>query len=130
MIRAPVMRVRMVYRHQRGVMEVVVRCPFCGKDHQHGWAGDLEVPQSRVAHCGTGSYEIALPPDVTFPSWERPRAQREPGALDLATRAKEPWVWDLEIPAWTHCGESWPRPECGYCGAPFPHGKLDWYRTW
>lgn len=36
-----------------------VRCPHCGRTHQHG-AAQIDAPIGhRVAHCGAGGYTIA-----------------------------------------------------------------------
>ncbi len=48
---------------------VVIRCPICGRTHQHGWPYTLDTIGTRVAHCvgrnvppgSPGSYSIPTP---------------------------------------------------------------------
>jgi len=48
---------------------VTIRCPICGRKHQHGWPYSLDTIGSRVAHCvgrhvstgAPGSYSIPTP---------------------------------------------------------------------
>ncbi|MGH2787217.1 MAG: hypothetical protein ACRDJV_04825 [Actinomycetota bacterium] len=50
------------------VFEALVRCPFCGREHRHAAGpGTLTLTEAtweafgpRLAHCGRGSYRIAL----------------------------------------------------------------------
>lgn len=38
---------------------LILHCPYCGKQHSHGWGPNQEQDiQSRIAHCGQGEYAI------------------------------------------------------------------------
>jgi len=52
---------------------VTIRCPICGRKHQHGWPYSLDTIGSRVAHChrphvptgAPGGYFIPTPTEET-----------------------------------------------------------------
>lgn len=54
----PIVRPHKV-RDGRSTRIVFVKCPYCGREHSHGWAfNDDSAPGGRVAHCGMGDYWI------------------------------------------------------------------------
>jgi hypothetical protein len=52
-------------RYGRDVVRtVLVRCPFCGKRHTHGWPIGSCAPGYRISHCDKGphaTYYIPAP---------------------------------------------------------------------
>lgn len=51
-ISIPTLRPVSVTIDRRGVRLVVVRCPFCSRQHTHGWPPESEDVGTRLAHCG------------------------------------------------------------------------------
>lgn len=47
-------------RPGRSTRSVVVRCPHCGRQHCHGWPYNCDTVGHRLAHCGRGSYFVAV----------------------------------------------------------------------
>lgn len=44
-----------------GMYKVVIRCPYCGKEHAHGGCADLrKIGPTRWAHCGGGFYRLSI----------------------------------------------------------------------
>jgi hypothetical protein len=55
----PKVKVRVV-RNEYGQAVLVLRCPFCGKEHTHTCDGPVPVLGFRAAHC-SGVVKVAFP---------------------------------------------------------------------
>ena len=53
-------------RRTRVTRVVVIKCPHCGRRHEHGWGyGDDADPGHRLAHChAPAGYRITVPKDL------------------------------------------------------------------
>ncbi len=49
------------FTDRHGITSVLIDCPFCGKEHRHGWPQGQRHPGWRGSHCGQGSYDVREP---------------------------------------------------------------------
>ena len=56
----PTATATMITTTRNGAVQVSVACPFCAREHQHGWTpGDSGDDGHRVAHCGPNRDDLA-----------------------------------------------------------------------
>lgn len=45
-------------RAEYGEYSIIVLCPYCNREHTHGYDLGYMEPSIRSSHCGNGSYRI------------------------------------------------------------------------
>ena len=94
----PTATATMVLTTRQGISQVVVTCPYCAREHQHGWTpGDTADDGHRAAHCGVNrddqadaGYRIAVPESLRAAAERAATRTDQPAPAPRRRRTRKP----------------------------------------